>query len=141
MQEENTPTPLSPDEKKAIVDEQFWFTATTVGLNSLVISSSDKIHLNLFMVLIFGLLSLFAFILVLNRAAKYASYNGYKQLEGYPGCSYDGGFSKVLLMRMKLTWWEIKGAIRYLPFAIVEFSGCLFYLSLIVCSYIGLFYL
>lgn len=112
-----------------IRDEQFWFTTAVVGFNALIIAKdADALPARL---LIVGsaLVSLFGVHLILSRwlAASGRSkldpqFDNKKATAGQRAC-YSMG--------------EIRSYIRDFPYVIAELSGSLFYVLLIIVTFIG----
>jgi hypothetical protein len=120
---------MTEEQKKTIVDEQFWFTATILGVNGFLISVESKKN-NTIEIFAFSFLSFFAMYLVQNRSAKYArkfDLSPQKRIE-----------ESEISHRFRITKYEVIESLKHLPYIIFEFSGTLFYLSLILFSYLAL---
>jgi hypothetical protein len=110
-------------EKSHIIDEHFWFTATTLGVNAFLMSSKLAIGKTAILT-VSSVVSLFAIFLVVHRANVHAG-----TIEGVPGSG--------LKYRWRNTRRKFVGFFPGLVFIIIDFSGALFYLLLIVISCCG----
>lgn len=113
-----------------IVDEHFWFTATTLGVNGFLISTEHFSVHPAAPILCSLLISAYAAILVVGRAAIYAELHKFQA----PSDCVD----PVALRRA-----ETRYRLRRLPedftFVVAELSGAFFYFLLILLSFIGVF--
>lgn len=113
-----------------IIDEHFWFTATTIGFNFVVLDKIvGKVDFNQFFPVIL-FINLYAIYLILHRAAAYAQ-------RLVPASSKFEG-AKTYADKFKETQNNVWSAIKMLPMVVVEFSGSLFYIILIVASFSGI---
>ena len=118
-------------EKGKIIDEHFWFTATTMALNGFIISSAKvKPYITTAKVLSL-IVTLYAIFLIVHRAASYAG----KLEECYPDklkeLSED---DKTYLKKTWETWCHLKAFPRFLLYVTCEFGSALFFLILVVSS-------
>lgn len=125
--------------KAKILNEQFWFTATTIGVNSFTIAT-EKIHLTVVVITILGIISIMGFHLVLDRSTQYAMGKGAPHLEKPVFNPSGENYWQYIAERFKLTKSEICLCIRHMPFVLAEFGSTLFYFVLISISYISLVY-
>lgn len=110
-------------DKSHIIDEHFWFTATTLGVNAFLMSS--KLEVGRFAVLAASsVVSLFAVFLVVHRASVHAGI-----FDGVPG--------EDLYHRWRNTRRKFARFFPGLAYVLVDCSGALFYLLLIVISCCG----
>lgn len=115
---------MGDDNKKIIVDESFWFTATTLGINGFLVNSSN-FHLSSIGLLLIGLVNVFSIYLLVHRSASY-----HNKLKGIGTNTVSDKFKKETLPNL---WISIK----HVPMIFAEFSGSLFYILLIVVSFLG----
>ncbi len=111
-----------------IRDEQFWFTTAVVGFNTFLIASAVPVLLRS---LASGVISLFGMHLILTRWLKIAVDD--ERVAAPPFNNKTASASE----RAGYTWWEIRTYLRQFDYVIAEFSGSLFYLSLIVVSLVA----
>jgi len=113
-----------------IIDEHFWFTATTIGFNFVVIDKIiGKVDFNYVFPYIL-IVNLYAIYLILHRAAAHA------QRLAPVSSKFEG--DKTCADKLKETRNNVWSAIKMLPIVIVEFSGSLFYILLITGSFLGI---
>ena len=114
-----------------IVDEHFWITATTLAFNAFVMGADEKIA-QLYRLLASMIISIFAIFLVIHRSAAHANKINYpskiRSLD-----EKDKSFRHKLVE----TRVHIKVVIKHIPFVLCELSGALFYILLIVISFLG----
>jgi hypothetical protein len=111
------------DDKTHIIDEHFWFTATTLGVNAFLMSS--KLAVGRCAILVASsVVSLYAIFLVVHRASVHAGI-----FEGVPG--------EDLIYRWRNTRRKLARFFPGLAYVLVDCSGALFYLLLIVISCCG----
>jgi hypothetical protein len=124
------PTPIIVSENHSnIRDEQFWFTAAVVGFNTLIISKDTDALPVCFLIIVSGLISLFGVHLILTR---WLVASGRSKLDP----NFDNK-TATAGQRIIYAWSEILSYIRNFPYVIAELSGSLFYLLLIVLTFIG----
>ena len=121
---------MNESNNSKIVDEHFWFTAITVGFNSFLIEKLDKNDGRVF--LVSTIVSFYAVFLVLHRAAAHADKLWYpefiRNMDERDKRFYHKGLETLCHFLV---------ALKMIPIVVFEFSGALFYILLIVLSYIG----
>ena len=117
---------MPSDEHKNFRDEQFWFTATAVGFNGLLLARVEVSAL--YAVISAALVSLFAMYLVLSRWVAAAG----RQPDFPPNAQKDS-WSK----RLSYTAREVRAAFKSLAYVLAEFSGSFFYLLIILMGFLG----
>lgn len=116
--------------RNRIIDQQFWFTATTMGVNGFLISNYDKIIYSHFSLWWISFINFYAIFLIIHRAASHAFKTTLPQKLSRKPQSEKGFFDKF-----KETLFYFKVAFEHIPFIIGEFSGSLFYILLVLTSY------
>jgi hypothetical protein len=114
-----------------IVEEQFWFTAMTVGFNAFVV---EKMPSHGKGVLIAAtVINLYAIFLILHRAAAHAGKLKYprsiSEMDEKDKRFYHKGIETLC---------HVGIAIGMIPTVVFELSGSLFYILLITISYLAL---
>jgi hypothetical protein len=107
-------------------DEQFWFTAATVGFNGILLSATGEP--SLFAISSATLISVFAAYLVLTRWVAAAE----RQPTDAPSAK-----TASAVARLCYTIREIQTAVLSLPYVFAELSGSCFYLFLIFATLLG----
>jgi len=105
-------------------DEQFWFTAAVVAFNAVVL---DKMCGG-FSVLVSAVVSFLGIHIVLTRWAAGAGRQPLNEPDSKSAFAKD---------RAKYTIQEFKAAWRSLPYVVAEFSGSLFFLAVIVVTFLA----
>jgi hypothetical protein len=120
------------DNHSNIRDEQFWFTATVVGFNAVIIGA-EQIRLPVWFVIAASwMVSLFGAHLILTR---WLAASGRSNLDR----SFDNARATPC-QRGCYTWGEIRSYLRDFPYVIMELSGTLFYLLLMAMTFAGVIY-
>jgi len=119
-------------DKDKIVDEHFWFTATTLAVNGYLLSSDIISKYNLSAKIISSFISLYAIFLIIHRSAAHADkIHMPESLKNIPESE------KTFIHKGKETWIHFKLIPEHILFVIFEFSGTLFYLILVLFSCIA----
>ncbi len=113
------------DNHKHFRDEQFWYTAAVVGLNTLVVKLDADVVPGLLPLAATGLVSVFGVHLILARWLRDAIDGG--RVAPPP---FDNK-SATAFQRARYTAWEIGAYGRDILYVFAELSGTLFYLLLI----------
>lgn len=118
--------------ERIIIDQQFWFTATIMGVNGFLISYSSNIVYTKFTLIWITFMNLYTLFLIIHRAASHADKIKIptKILQKPQGERTP--FDKAIE-----TIYHFKACIKHIPFMIAEFSGSLFYSLLVITSYIA----
>lgn len=119
-------------DKDKIVDEHFWFTATTLAVNAFLISTNTIQRYAISLKAISTVISLFAIFLIVHRSAAHAD-----KIRMPRGLKRIPERSKTSIHKAKETWVFLKLFPKHLLFVICEFSGALFYLILVLGSCIA----
>jgi hypothetical protein len=129
---------MTDEGKFKIVDEHFWFTATTLGFNAFIISSNSVHDYHWQIRIISTFISLFALFLIIHRSAAHAN-----KIEGVYPQDIASLPQKDRTWRHKLseTLCHFKVVVKHIPFVICEFSGSLFYCLLVTISCVGVWFL
>lgn len=120
------------ENRKTIITQHFWFTATTMGVNGFLISNYEKITYSHFTLFWITFINLYAMFLIIHRAAYHAGKNKLPAKLTKKPQSQRGFVDKL-----KETIFHFKIAAQHIPFIIGEFSGTLFYILLVITSYIA----
>ena len=118
--------------EQIIVDQHFWFTATMLGINGWLTSSSDKIVFSAFTLVWITFLNIYAIFLIIHRAAYHADKVIYPE-----NLSNKPQSEKNVRDKLSETFINVKITLNHIPFVIAEFSGSLFYVLLVLTSYIA----
>ena len=123
---------MASNGNEKIVDEHFWFTAITLGINAFVIEKSfDTLNI----VIVTTVINIYAIFLILHRAAAHADKLIYpKKIASM------GERDKKFYHKGIETLYNIRIAIKMIPYVIFEMSGAFFYILLILTSYIAMLY-
>ena len=122
-------------ETNRVLDEHFWFTATTLGFNAFVISSDQWTNHRNLMIIASSIISFLAIFLIVDRFGVSA------QRLRLPDRFKDVPFEKYSLKDVgTFTFCRIKRFFPNLLFAIVECSGSLFYIILVAASWLAVFF-
>jgi hypothetical protein len=111
-----------------IRDEQFWFTTAVVGFNALLLGSETSKLSNVLVIAFTAIVSAFGAYLILTRwihAANRAPLNP-------PDAKHASAIE-----RLTYSGKELCQCLKSLPYVFAEFSGSLFYLCLIVLSFLS----
>lgn len=113
-----------------ITSEQFWVTATTIGFNFVVIDNVVEKNYCGYILPYIILINIYAVYLILHRAASYSSRLAPEipKSERMKTCSD----------KLHETKNNIIAAIKMIPMVVVELSGSLFYILLILGSFFGI---
>jgi len=127
MSEEN-----KTDQRNRIIDQQFWFTATTLGINGFLISNYDKITYNHFTLGWIIFLDFYAIYLLVQRSASHA----YKA-KLPDNLTIKPQAERNFFDKLKETIFYFKVSFKHIPYIICEFSGTLFYILLVLSSLVA----
>ena len=117
------------DNHANVREGQFWFTAAVVAFNTVIINS-DKARLPVwFLVIASGVISVFGAHLILTRWLATSK-------RGPTAQNYDNTKASAR-DRWHYTLREIGAYRRDFPYVITELSGSLFYLLLIILTFLG----
>jgi cytochrome c biogenesis protein CcdA len=117
------------------LDEHFWFTATTLGFNAFVISSAQGTNRRGLLITASSVISLLAIFLIVDRFGSNA------QKLKLPDRFKDVPFEKYSLKDVgAFTFCRFKRFFPNLLFAIVECSGSLFYIVLVIASWLAVLF-
>ena len=118
-----------------ILNEHFWFAATTIGVNAFILKEkgiSLKSIDSVTLIIISSFLSFYGIYLVLHRSAAHSNKLIIpKSVEGIEEKD------KTFVHKFVETLCHIRVVIQHIPFVVTEFSGSLFYILLIILSYFG----
>ena len=118
--------------EQIIVQQQFWFSATMLGVNGFLISSKSIEPYSIYTLISVSFLNLFALFLITTRAASHADKIHYpERITKIPKPQHTYKHNAIE------TYIRIKASIKHIPFMILEFSGALFYTLLVLISYIA----
>jgi hypothetical protein len=118
-----------------ILDEHFWFTATTLGFNAFVISSDQQERHRHSMIIISGVISALALFLIVDRFAAHAKRQ--RRPDQFKAIPFEQYSLKDLAM---ITLYRMKRFFPNLIFAIAECSGSLFYILLVTASWLAVLF-
>lgn len=114
------------------LDEHFWFTATTVGVNAFLMSSAIQPKYGAIVIGLSTVVSVYAIFLIVHRSAIHAGKVKLPQdLKELPESE------KTATHKARETWHHMRIVPRHLVFVVCEMSGALFYLILVMTSCIG----
>jgi hypothetical protein len=116
---------------KHIRDEQFWFTAAVVGFNTLVIEKEVRALPPCFLFVSSSIISGFGLHLILTRWVRDAVDGG-----RLTAPSFDNRTANAC-QRARYTFWECRAYLNDFGYVIAEFSGTLFYVLLIIATFVG----
>jgi hypothetical protein len=116
-------------DKEKIVDEHFWFTATTLAVNGYLIATNTPPQYNALTKITSTLISLYAIFLIIHRSAALAD-----KIQMPESIRRIPERDKSFIHKGKETWVHIKLVPKHLVFVIFEFSGAFFYLLLVLVS-------
>ena len=121
-----------PSKANNILQEHFWFTATTLAVNGFLMSANIGCK-NWYVVRIIStLISAYAVYLIVERSASAA--NKIKLPKDLEDKKSD---KKTASDKARETWHRFKIVPKHFLFVVCEFSGAFFYLLLVVASCIG----
>jgi hypothetical protein len=121
--------------KDKIVDEHFWITATTLGVNGFIISSNCNCFAPPLLRAVSIVISLYAGFLIIHRSAAHADKISIpKELASIPEKD------KSFLHKGLETIVHVMLIPRHLLFVVFEFSGAFFYLLLVIISCAGVLF-
>ena len=116
---------------KHIRDEQFWFTAAVVGFNTVVMKTDVSALPPCFLLVVSTVVSVFGLHLILSRWVRDAVDGG--RITAPP---FNNKTAKAC-QRARYTLWEFRAYLKDFGYVIAEFSGTLFYVLLILATFIG----
>ena len=117
------------------LDEHFWFTATTLGFNAFVISSVQGTNQRGLLIIASSVISLLAIFLIVDRFGSHA------QRLQLPDRLKDIPFAKYSFKDVAaFTFFRFTRFFPNLLFAIVECSGSLFYIMLVMASWLAVLF-
>jgi hypothetical protein len=122
---------IMSENNSKLVDEHFWITATTLAFNAFIISAEIKSD-SLYKILASSIVSVFAIFLIIHRSAAHAN-----KIEYPHDVKSIAEKDKSCKHKLVESWAHIKIVIKHIPFVICELSGALFYIVLIVLSFMG----
>lgn len=115
------------EEHKNRRDEQFWFTATAIACDGVLLSRPDATH-PFFAVAAAAAVSIFVVHLVLTRWL-----HGARRAPAWASGERDASVAA----RWRYTGQEVRSGIKNLPYVVAECSGSCFYLLLIALSFVA----
>jgi hypothetical protein len=119
-----------PGKANNILQEHFWFTATTLAVNGFLMSANIECQNWYVLKVISTLISLYAVYLIVERSASAA--NKVKLPE-----DLKEPVEKMATDKARETWYRLKIVPKHFLFVACELSGAFFYLLLVVASCIG----
>jgi hypothetical protein len=122
---------MSDDNHNNIRDEQFWFTATAIGLNGFILSSNIESISKCFILAASTCVTLYAVFLIILRSAKHADKIVYKS--GMKASEKDKGWKD----KMNETIAHLKAVWHHIPYVVFEFSGSFFFVMIVLLSWIA----
>ncbi len=122
---------MSDNNHTNIRDEQFWFTATAVGLNGFILSSNIESMPKCFILAASTLVTLYSVFLILHRSAKHADKIVYKT--GMKGFEKDKSWKD----KMSETIAHLEAVWRHIPYVVFEFSGSFFFILIVLLSWVA----
>ena len=123
--------PDKEDRKNDILQEHFWFTATTLAVNGFLMSGTVDCK-QLYARVISTLISFYAGYLIIERSASAAGkFNLSEDLKTIPSDQ------KTAKHKARETWCRLKIVPKHFLFVVCELSGAFFYLLLVAASCIG----
>ena len=114
-----------------IPEEQFWFTATTVGVNAFLLSSTVPIP-SWLVAPVSVVMSIYCVFLILHRSAAHA-----EKLVTPKMCENVNEKDKTWRHKAAETRMHIRTVFRHIPFVVFEASRALFFVMLAVASCIA----
>jgi len=118
-------------DKDKIVDEHFWITATTLGLNAYLISEKQNLGNSLCTVFFSTIISLYAIFLILHRSEAHAD-----KIKLPPDLQIPES-EKTYKHKLRETCCHFRMLPSQFLFVVCEFSGAFFYMLLVFFSCIG----
>lgn len=112
-----------------IVEEHFWFTATTLAVNAFLVTSEAAASWGWLTVGFSTVASAYAAFLILHRSAAHAGRLRYPAPINQLSEAQKNGWHKA-----QETWCHLRVVPSQLLFVLGECSGALFYLVLVVAS-------
>ncbi len=116
---------------KHLRDEQFWYTAAVVGFNTLVMKKDASVSPAWFLFLASAAISIFGLHLILARWVRDAIDGG--RIIAPPFNNQ----TATAWQRARYTLWEVRAYLRDSGYVVAELSGTLFYVSLIIATFVG----
>lgn len=116
--------------RNRIIDQQFWFTATTMSVNGFLVSMCDKVNFSTFTFWWITFINFYAIYLLIQRGASHAYKTGLP-----PKLTIKPPSERGFLDKLKETVFYFKISFNHIPYIIGEFSGTLFYILLVLSSY------
>ncbi len=115
--------------KNTVIDEHFWFTATTLAVNGFIISTKFNPPQMAFITIFSTLISCYAIFLIVHRSAADADKIDLPEdLRKLPESK------KTFIDKGRETWYHLKIFPKHFLFVVFEFSGALFYVFLVFAS-------
>ena len=119
-------------DKSRILDEHFWFTATTLAVNISLFTTNNLNQHIILTKIASTIVSLYATFLIIHRSAAHADkIRMPESLQRIPEAN------KTFIHKAMETWVHFKLVPKHFLFVIFEFSGSLFYIILLVLSCIA----
>ncbi|MCK5708527.1 MAG: hypothetical protein KAI43_12835 [Candidatus Aureabacteria bacterium] len=121
-----------------IVNECFWFTATTIGLNIYFLKEKVLLQQSINPLLLLSIstfITLYGIYLIMHRSATHA-----KKIKIPESVASIKEENKIYTDKLKETLNNLFVVVKHIPFVIMELSGALFFILLIILSYFGFLY-
>jgi hypothetical protein len=122
---------MSDNNHNNIRDEQFWFTATAIGLNGFILSSNIESISKCFILAASTCVTFYAIFLIVLRSAKHADKIVYAP--GMKGSEKEKNWKD----KKNETIAHLKAASHHIPYVIFEFSGSFFFVLIVVLSWVA----
>ena len=121
-----------PSKNNNILQEHFWFTATTLAANGFLMSANIECQNWYVLKVISTLISLYAVYLIVERSASAAN-----KVKLPKDLEKKEPEQKTAKDKARETLYRFKIVPKHFLFVVCEFSGSFFYLLLVVASCIG----
>lgn len=117
--------------EQIIVQQHFWFSATMLGVNGFLILRNSEPY-SYYALIAVSILNLYAIFLIVSEAAAHADKIHFpKTITNIPQSQ------RIWKHKFVETRIRIKAAIKHIPFMIFELGKSLFYVLLILFSYLA----
>jgi hypothetical protein len=116
---------------KHLRDEQFWYTAAVIGINTLIIRKDASALPIWFLFLTSAAISLLGLHLILTHWVRDAIDGGRITAPAF------NNKTATTCQRARYTLWEVCAYMRGFGYIVAELSGTLFYVLLIIATFVG----
>lgn len=128
---------MDKEGKYKIIDEHFWFTATTIGINGFLITSSVIQNTCISIKIWSTIISTYASFLIFHRSAAHANKFIDCLPETLTKLPQKEWTCKHRAIKTKI---ELFITIKHVPYVFCAMSGALFYLLLVISSCFAVWY-